>query len=98
MAANPNHAHTGVARYLLGIGPMPPPRPEDIALAHLQGALDGGAFEQPLRNRHPPLPPARGNINEQVSQPEGEQRQPHRLCWHSSQLLHDSNYPTPATP
>ena len=54
MAANLNRTHPGVARYLLGIGPMPPPHPQDIAVAQIQGALNGGAFEQPW-NMQPPL-------------------------------------------
>lgn len=48
------HGHSGVAQYLLGYGPMPPPRPQDYALAHIQTALDHGGFEQPWN--HAPLP------------------------------------------
>ena len=46
MAENPNHTHPGVARCLLGIGPIPPPWPQDIALACVQGALNTGTFGQ----------------------------------------------------
>ncbi|KAI0248735.1 hypothetical protein BJV78DRAFT_1156272 [Lactifluus subvellereus] len=52
------HWASGVARYLLGIGPIPPPRLQDIVLAQIQGALalDGGAFEEPWNvSRHPPF-------------------------------------------
>ena len=54
MAANTNGARARVARYLLGMGPMPVPRPQDIALAQIQGALNRGAFEQPW-NMYQPL-------------------------------------------
>jgi hypothetical protein len=51
MAPDPNNAAinpcTEVARYLLGIGPMPPPTPQDLALARLCTALNGGAFKHP---------------------------------------------------
>jgi len=42
-----NNACTGVARYLLGVGPMPSSTPQDLALAQLHRALNGGAFEHP---------------------------------------------------
>jgi hypothetical protein len=42
MALDPDNAHTRVAKYLLGIGLMP--TPQDLALARLHRALDGGAF------------------------------------------------------
>jgi hypothetical protein len=54
MALDPNNARTGVARYLLGVGPMPPPTPQDLALARLHRALDGGAFEHPWNANLPP--------------------------------------------
>ncbi|KAI0246018.1 hypothetical protein BJV78DRAFT_1158199 [Lactifluus subvellereus] len=61
MAANPNSARPGVPRYwyLLGMGPMPLPQahPQDIALARIQGALNGGAFEQPWTRNHDAHPP-----------------------------------------
>ncbi|TBU29592.1 hypothetical protein BD311DRAFT_787781 [Dichomitus squalens] len=38
-----------VARFLLGMGPMPPPRPEEVAVAYTMAALNAGHF--------PPLPP-----------------------------------------
>ena len=51
MAPNLNNAavnaHTGVAWYLFGVGPMPLSTPQDLALAHLHRALDEGAFEHP---------------------------------------------------
>ena len=85
MAANQSGACPGVARYLLGMGPLPPPRSQDIALAQIQGALDGGAFEQPW-NMYPPLqaplhlPPAHP-VHTQVPVPSVEQhgrhQQPH---------------------
>jgi hypothetical protein len=46
MALDPNTACAGVARYLLGAGPMLPPT-QDLALAQLHRALNGGAFEHP---------------------------------------------------
>jgi hypothetical protein len=33
MALDPNNTSTGVANYLLRVGPMPPPTPQDLALA-----------------------------------------------------------------
>ena len=45
MAEHPNNSHAGMAGYLLGIGPMPPLRPQDIAVAQMQQALDRGVFE-----------------------------------------------------
>ena len=54
MAEIPIGAQAGLARYLLGLGPMPPLRPEVVALAQICGALDRGAFEQPWpRNANP---------------------------------------------
>ena len=47
MADIPNPARAGLARYLIGLGPMPPPNPQDVALAQLCGALDRGMFKQP---------------------------------------------------
>ncbi|EPQ59950.1 hypothetical protein GLOTRDRAFT_89604 [Gloeophyllum trabeum ATCC 11539] len=32
---------TSISRFLLGMGPMPPPRPEDIAVAAMYSAMDG---------------------------------------------------------
>jgi hypothetical protein len=44
MTLDPNNARAGVARYL--VGPVPP-TPQDLILARLHGALDGGAVEHP---------------------------------------------------
>lgn len=48
------------AAYLLGMGPMPPPRPQDIAVARLNAAMDSGAFENagPVHNAAGALLPA----------------------------------------
>jgi hypothetical protein len=48
MTLDPNNACAEVARYLLGVGAVPPPTPQDLVLARLHGALDGGALEHPL--------------------------------------------------
>jgi hypothetical protein len=45
MAFNRSHAPPGLANYLLGIGPMPPLRPQDVAVTQMQHALDEGAFD-----------------------------------------------------
>jgi hypothetical protein len=49
MALDPNNARAGVARHLLGAGPMPLPAPQNLVnvLAQLHRAHDGGAFEHP---------------------------------------------------
>jgi hypothetical protein len=47
MTLDPNNACAEVARYLLGVGAVPPPTPQDLVLAWLHGALDGGALEHP---------------------------------------------------
>ena len=55
MAANQNEAPAaGMAGYLLGLGAMPPPRPQDIALAQMHRALNGGVFEHPWTQNAPP--------------------------------------------
>jgi hypothetical protein len=54
MALDPDNTRAGVAKGpLLGVGPMPPPTPQDIALARLHRALDG-AFQQPWNTNLPP--------------------------------------------
>jgi hypothetical protein len=57
MALDPNNARAGIVGYLLGAGPitpMPPPTHQDLALARLHRALDGGAFEHPWNVNLPP--------------------------------------------
>jgi hypothetical protein len=53
----PQQRGRGVAQYLLGTGPMPPLRPQDYALAHLQAGLNNGAFEHPWNHPGPGLAP-----------------------------------------
>ncbi|KJA28245.1 hypothetical protein HYPSUDRAFT_130137 [Hypholoma sublateritium FD-334 SS-4] len=64
----PQRVGTGRAAYLLGVGPMPPPAPEDYAVALMNHALDGGQLHEeagefinedenivpPFNNRPPP--------------------------------------------
>lgn len=45
MALDLNNARAEVVKYLPGVGPMPPPTPQDLALVGLRGTLDGGVFE-----------------------------------------------------
>jgi hypothetical protein len=54
MALNPNNAYTGVARYFVEVGAMPPPTPQDLALAQLHRTFDGEAFEHPWNANIPP--------------------------------------------
>jgi hypothetical protein len=54
MVTNPNNRGPGIARYLLGMGPMPPLFPEELAITQLHGALDSGIFSQ-LWNGEAPL-------------------------------------------
>jgi hypothetical protein len=55
MAANQNEAPASrMVGYLLGLGPMPPPCPQDIALAQMHRALNGGIFEHPWAQNVPP--------------------------------------------
>lgn len=45
---NANTGRAGMAQYLLGMGPMPPPTPQEIALGLANRDLNGGAYENPM--------------------------------------------------
>ena len=79
MAEIPVCVEAVLARYLLGLGPMPPLHPVDVALAQIYGALDRGAFEQPW-NANPLIPalpaPTQGAVHPTDGPGGGQPHQP----------------------
>ncbi|KAF8994360.1 hypothetical protein BDQ17DRAFT_1431117 [Cyathus striatus] len=45
-----------LTQYLLGLGEMPPPTPAEIAVAHLNKALDSNEFSEPWQHTTPQVP------------------------------------------
>ena len=70
----PQQRGRGVAQYLLGTGPIPPLRPEDYALAHIQAGLNNGAFEHPWHPPHLRVGPAPQQVQVQHLQPAHQQQ------------------------
>ncbi|KAF8055894.1 hypothetical protein FPV67DRAFT_1567097 [Lyophyllum atratum] len=62
----PAYNRASTAAYLLGAGPLPPPRPEDLAMAQLTAAMNNGAFEHPEFGRERPVSP----VHRVVEQPD----------------------------
>ncbi|KAJ7888721.1 hypothetical protein B0H13DRAFT_1627029 [Mycena leptocephala] len=53
---NPNNERYANARYLLGMGPMPPPTSRELAVAHMQHTLNHGIFNGQDGDTNPALP------------------------------------------
>ncbi|KAJ7366164.1 hypothetical protein DFH08DRAFT_763348 [Mycena albidolilacea] len=50
----PNNERYGMARFLLGMGPMPPPTNQELAMARLQHSLNHGMYGGPQYGDNPP--------------------------------------------
>lgn len=58
---NPNGERYANARFLVGMGPMPPPTNRELAVAHMQHSLNHGVFNGQDRNSYYPVLPHGGH-------------------------------------